>query len=85
MRGCPSFVASTACTGGHLTHCCCVGTLQVVEIAMRPRIGVLDHRVAIVLDARPHRWPACRRWCQGIGPSADRHAALAGLLRDVEQ
>ena len=24
--GCPSVVGSTACTGGHLPHCCCVGT-----------------------------------------------------------
>ena len=29
--------------------------VQLVEIAMRPRIGVLDLRVAVVLDARPHR------------------------------
>jgi hypothetical protein len=31
-------------------HCCCVGTVQLVEISMRPRIGVLDLRVAVVLD-----------------------------------
>ena len=52
-------------------HCCCVGTVQLVEIAMRARIGVLDLRVAVVLDARLHRWRACRRWCQGICPSTD--------------
>ena len=52
-------------------NCCCVGTVQLVEIATRVRIGVLDLRVAVVLDARPHRWRACRRWCQGIYPSAD--------------
>ena len=36
-----------------------LGTVQLVEIAMRPRIGVLDLRMAVVLDARPHRWRAC--------------------------
>jgi len=56
----PSCVGSTACTGGHLMHCCCVGTVQLIEISMRPRIGVLDLRVAVVLDP-PHRWRAGRR------------------------
>jgi hypothetical protein len=56
--------------------CCCVGTVQLVEIVMRPRIGVLDLRVAVVLDARPHRWRARRRWCQGICPSADARTKI---------
>jgi hypothetical protein len=51
---------------------------------MRPRIGVLDLRVAVVLDARPHRWRACRRWCQGILPVSGCAYVVGSLLNVVE-
>jgi hypothetical protein len=45
---------------------------------MRPRIGVLDLRVAVAWTARPHRWRACRRWPQAARNRASVLVEFAG-------
>jgi hypothetical protein len=55
-----------------------VGTVQLVETAMRPRIGVLDLRVAVVLDASESLGLAwCTSiWCDPAAASGDRLESL---------